>query len=1048
MTRQFVKYNPAFLESTQLVENFVVRQTDLSLIVRTVQENTSASNQHLLVVGPRGSGKTTLVRRVAAEIERDDALSNAWYPLVFAEESYNALSAADFWLESLFHLAEQTGKQQWMESYHELRREPDEKRLAQRALGQLLDYADRIGKRILLIVENLDMLLSEFSNEDEAWGLRRTLMNEPRLMLLATATARFEQIDHPAKAMFEMFRIHDLKPLNDEECNAIWALVTGDPLPGMQIRPVRILTGGNVRLIALIARFGAKRSFRELLEDLVDLIDEHTDYFKSHLDSMAPTERKVYLALAELWDPSTAKEIAEVARLDVNTTSALLKRLASRGKVLVEEEGKRKRWYSISEGIYNIYYLMRRRGGPSARVKAAVRFMVSLYKAVSAAKLVLEESCSLKPDECRDHITALAEIYRSAQSIQRIEIAKSIPSAVFDSPYLEKGIREEMIAYNTSGNGKNEEIELILNEMQTQFDTASKFYHQHKYEATLETLVHLIELFGQRQETEILEKVAAAMFNKGIVLGSMNRHEEEIAAYDSLIELFGQRQETEILEKVATAMSNKGFVLGSMYRYEAAITAYDLLIELFGQQKEVKILEKVAAAMSNKGIVLGSMNRYEEKIATYDSLIELFGQRTEVKILEKVAAAMFNKGVTLGSMNRYEAAIAAYDALIELFRQRQETEILEKVAAAMFNKGVTLGSMNRPEKEIAAYDSLIELFGQRTEVKILEKVAAAMSNKGLVLGSMNRYEAAITAYDSLIELFGQRKEVKILEKVAAAIINKGLAFGSMNRYEEEIATYDALIELFGQRKEVKILEKVAAAIINKGLAFGSMNRYEEEIATYDALIELFGQRKEVKILEKIAAAMFNKGLAFGSMSLSEKEIAAYDSLIELFGQRTEVKILENVAAAMSNKGVTLGSMNRYEAAIAAYDSLIELFGQRTEHPIVKINTIAKLLRAKELLKLDRKEDVLADVLMLIDHQPCFDDSIELVIDLFIDIAAYGYTEKALEILLNSTKQEYLEPLVAGLQLSCGHEVRIAKEILEVAEDVVKRIEARKRELDD
>lgn len=529
MTRQFVKYNPAFLESTQLVENFVVRQTDLSVIVRTVQENTSASNQHLLVVGPRGSGKTTLVRRVAAEIERDDALCKAWYPLVFAEESYNALSVADFWLESLFHLAEQTGEQRWMESYHELRREPDEKRLAQRALGQLLDFADHIGKRILLIVENLDMLLSEFSSEDEAWSLRRTLMNEPRLMLLATATARFEQIDHPAKAMFEMFRIHDLKPLNDEECNAIWALVAGEPLPGMQIRPVRILTGGNVRLIALIARFGAKRSFRELLEDLIDLIDEHTDYFKSHLDNMAPTERKVYLALAELWNPSTAKEIAEIARLDVNTTSALLKRLASRGKVIVEEEGKRKRWYSISEGIYNIYSLMRRRGGPSARVKAAVRFMTSLYEAVPAARLVLDESNSLKPDECRDHITALAEIYRSAQSIQRIETAKSIPSTVFDSPYLEKGIREEMIAYNTSGNGKNEEIEKILNEMRTQFDTASRFYHQHNYEATTETLEHLIKQFGQRQEGPVVKMNMVAKILRAKVLLKLDRHKEVLA---------------------------------------------------------------------------------------------------------------------------------------------------------------------------------------------------------------------------------------------------------------------------------------------------------------------------------------------------------------------------------------------------------------------------------------------------------------------------------------------------------------------------------------
>jgi len=1006
MTRQFVKYNPAFLESTQLVENFVVRQTDLSVIVRTVKENTSASNQHLLVVGPRGSGKTTLVRRVAAEIERDDALCNAWYPLVFAEESYNALSAADFWLESLFHLAEQTGEQRWMDSYHELRREPDEKRLAQRALGQLLDFADRIGKRILLIVENLDMLLSEFSSEDEAWSLRRTLMNEPRLMLLATATARFEQIDHPAKAMFEMFRIHDLKPLNDEECNAIWALVAGEPLPGMQIRPVRILTGGNVRLIALIARFGAKRSFRELLEDLIDLIDEHTDYFKSHLDNMAPTERKVYLALAELWNPSTAKEIAEVARLDVNTTSALLKRLASRGKVLVEEEGKRKRWYSISEGIYNIYYLMRRRGGPSARVKAAVRFMTSLYEAVPAARLVLDESNSLKPDECRDHITALAEIYRSAESIQRIEIAKSIPSAVFDSPYLEKGIREEMIAYHTSSDGNNEEIELILNEMRTQFDTASRLYHQHNYVSAIDILAHLIKKYEQRQETKILQTVAAAMTNTGTALSSINQPEKAIAAYDTLIELFGQRQETEILQYIATAMLNKG-------------------------------------------TVFSSMNQSEKEIAAYDALIELFGQRQEAEILQHVATAMFNKGTVFSSMNQSEKEIAAYDALIELFGQRQEAEILQHVATAMFNKGTVFSSMNQSEKEIAAYDALIKQFGQRQETEILQHVAAAMTNKGTALSSINQPEKAIAAYDTLIKLFGQRQETEILQHVATAMFNKSFVFGSMNQREKEITTYDALIELFGQRQEAEILQHVATAIFNKGVVYNSINQPEKEIAAYDALVELFGQRQEAEIVQKIIAALNNKGIVLGSLNRPKEAIAVFDSLIKKYSHRQETEILQKVVSALFNKGNTLSKMNRHEEAVAAYDSLIEQYGHQQDTPIVMINMVAKIFRAKTLLKLDRKKEAFASVVMFIDHQTYIDDSIlKLIVNLFVELAAYGYAEKALEILVNSETQRHVEPLVAGLRLYCGQVVRTSTEILEVAEDVVKRIEARKQELDD
>ena len=44
--------------------------------------------------------------------------------------------------------------------------------------------------------------------------------------------------------------------------------------------------------------------------------------------------------------------------------------------------------------------------------------------------------------------------------------------------------------------------------------------------------------------------------------------------------------------------------------------------------------------------------------------------------------------------------------------------------------------------------------------------------------------------------------------------------------------------------------------------------------------------------------------------------------------------------------------------------------------------------------------------------------------------------------------EYLEPLIVGLQLYLGDDVKSAVEIVEVGKDVVKRIEKKKKELED
>ena len=145
------------------------------------------------------------------------------------------------------------------------------------------------------------------------------------------------------------------------------------------VRPLEILTGGNPRLLAIIARFGAGQSFPELMGNLLDLVDEHTEYFKSHLEALPPQERRVYLALARLWKPSATREVADLARLDTNKCSSMLGRLVQRGSVAIEGGTPRRKEYYLTERLYNIYYLLRRGGGSDHVVQALIDFMICLY---------------------------------------------------------------------------------------------------------------------------------------------------------------------------------------------------------------------------------------------------------------------------------------------------------------------------------------------------------------------------------------------------------------------------------------------------------------------------------------------------------------------------------------------------------------------------------------------------------------------------------------------------------------------------------------------
>ena len=216
------------------------------------------------------------------------------------------------------------------------------------------------------------------------------------------------------------------------------------------MRSLEILTGGSPRLIAIVARFGAGRSFRELMADLLDLVDDHTEYFKSHLESLPAQERRVYLALAALWKPAAAREIAEHARLDPSQCSAQLARLGERGVVQVAGGSARRKRYYLTERLYNIYYLLRRRRGPDPLVEALVRFMESYYsprELMDIGARMVSEISRLDPD-WRGHLiratAALAEGDRSGCEQDVGAILEILPE--LDS--LPEGVVETLVDFS------------------------------------------------------------------------------------------------------------------------------------------------------------------------------------------------------------------------------------------------------------------------------------------------------------------------------------------------------------------------------------------------------------------------------------------------------------------------------------------------------------------------------------------------------------------------------------------------------------------------
>jgi tetratricopeptide (TPR) repeat protein len=1068
MQKPPIKHNPAFLGDADLVRAFVVRYDDLALVLQVVRENTRDSNQHVLVVGPRGIGKTMLVRRAALEVQQDEELRQLWYPLIFAEESYEVGSAGEFWLESLFHLAQQTGDAAWRRTYDDLKKEPVEDRLRERALAQLMDFADRQRKRVLLIVENLNQILGDQISDDDAWKLRHTLMHESRLMLLATATARPDSLEATHKAMFELFKTHTLQPLNDEECQAVWRSATGAELGPRRIRAISILTGGNPRLLAIISHFGARLSFAELMQDMTGLVDEHTDYFKSHLDALPPTERKAYVALADLWDPSTARQVAAASRLEVSKTSALLNRLIGRGAV-VEAPGKgRTKRYQVAERMYNIYYLMRRRGSPSERVRAVVQFMVQFYgrrELVEVTRRLAEEACHLPREERRSHYSAYECILRAVGAGARSRILARTPPTFLRAPdrpaslgvwLAETGVTDVCpcdLRRHPDERVRRlmEQGRLAAREARGQ-DAEQAFREAAGIDpAYAEAWVRLGLILEARRDGRVEAEAAfrkaseaapdcpCAWYHLGRLLSesSDRRGEAEQAfrkalalypdcsdAWEGLAHLVGgdAGRESEVqrayqeAENACIRRAERFPDHARTWRMLAAIrlwhtgrpaeaeTAYRKAIELDPQD---------APTWASLGNLLGKYpDRHVEAEAAYRKAIELNPQD---------ARAWAWLGNLLGwHPDRHVEAEAAYRKAIELNPQD---------AWAWACLGNLLGEhADRHVEAEAAYRKAIELNPQD---------AWAWAWLGNLLGKHPEREVeAEAAYAKAIELDPQ---------YAWAWVCLGHLLGKHpERHVEAEAAY---------RKAIELDPQYAWAWVWLGNLLGwHPEREVEAEAAYAKAIELDPQ---------YACAWVCLGHLLGKHPERHVEAeAAYRKAIELNPQDAWAwaELTKLVLIGLNQSERALGIARQAVGAVPGDPVLLnelayafysagpaDLLAHAEEwaRKAVELGGCAPHVHTLTcvLARAGKEADSLAFSGRLLDDAGFVGSIVDDMVTLFAELVAAGSAEGGLKLLRESRSLTALEPVAVALQMHLGKEVHVAPEIARVAQDVLKRFES-------
>ena len=902
---------------------------------------------------------------------------------MFAEESYGVATTGEFWLECLTNLAAQAPRPDDTPDLHrtteELRASRDDRTLADRCLGTLADFADRENKRLLLLVENLNMLFRDMADPDEGWRLRKTLQIEPRIIVFASATSRFDEIDHPDRALYDLFRIRTLRSLDTKQCAVLWESVAGRRPAPRTVRSLEILTGGSPRLISIVASFGAGLSFRELLADLFDLIDDHTEYFKSHIESLPAQERRVYLALAALWKPATTREIADQARVGTSTCSAQLARLGARGVVQVAGGSARRKQYYLTERLYNIYYLLRRRRGPDRLVEALIHFMEAYYsppELKDISERMVRDAGGLGAELGSLHQIALASLVELPSLAQyREELLAVMPATRRRSTQADERAARALFKTARDLQNRGEEAVAAYDEVVRRFgdsrypailewvakalaNKAAALGKLNRPQDALEVCDEVVRRFGESEMPGIRQQVAAAHLSRGVALGDLNRLQDALKAYEELDGRFGESDSPAILESTAAALVNRGSVLHELNRPQDVPKACDEVIRRFGRGDTPALLESVAAALANKGAALGALNRPQDALETCEEVVRRFGQSEIPALQASVARALVNSGGALRALNRPQDALEACDEVIRRFGESETPALLQPIATALINRGGALTALNRPRDALEACDEVIRRFGESQIPGVLERVAQAHVNRGDILAALNRPQGALEVYDEVVRRFGTCETPALLVAVAAALVNKGAALGAQSRRQDALTVYDDVTERLGKSEVPAVLEWIVKALMSKGAALDELNRPQDALEAYEEVVRRFGKSETPPSLEAVATALVNSGFALVALNRPQDALEACNEVVRRFGESEAPALQRSCATALVNRAGALGAMGRTQDALEACDEVVRRFGESAIPTVLERVATALVNRGAVLDAQDRPPDAL------------------------------------------------------------------------------------------
>lgn len=799
-------YNPEHMDESELRETFVGRHQLVDELISLIEHQPEGAGvQHVVIIAPRGMGKTTLLLMLQLEM-RDRGLTDQWQPVKFREESYGINDLADFWIEVLSQLAAQRADTDLDKRIEELKSEHTASgELGDAALALVKDWSRKHRQRLVVMAENFDTILGQINDEIENARLRKELMNEGTVMLLGSATSFFREARAYDEPLYNFFKIYNLDDLPSREIRELLCRrAKADEIPDFdrtlkanskRLRVLEYFAGGNPRLVLMLYRIVTKSELLEVRRALGKLLDEVTPYYQGKTERLPAQQRKILdsiaRASAKTHEGQTPTQIARETRLKPNQVSSQLKRLSELGYVRAANLRSRSSYYTLSEPLYAVWYQMRFGRDARERMHWLVDFLGDWY----GREELQSVNRRLEIEFERSRTTGALRKAREVLETRRY-LVQAMPESAFRSEAVDKVVH----GYLELG-----EVAALKEEF------SSGVFRECLRPETVQALTEM----GFRGVAA--SATAPPNLGEESLQGPKSPMDLGIEAFEDgrLADAVAHFEDTvKISPEDYSGWSAWGFSLGRLGRYEEAVRALE---------RAVKINPQDYAAWFNQGTALANLGRYEEALRAFERA---------VKINPQDYGTWFNKGWALQELGRYEDAVTSFNRAVKLKPQE---------CRGWLAQGSALAELQRFEEALASFQRAANLNPGEYDPWFY---------KGRALAELQRYEEALASFQRAAEIKPEEYD---------AWFRQGLVLGNLGRYEEALRAFE---------RAVKINPKEYGVWFNQGLALENLSRHQEAITSFESALANLDSNKQAELCLATHLAIFSNRIALGQVDLA------------------------------------------------------------------------------------------------------------------------------------------------------------------------------------